>query len=700
MDSARTSASTRESAGTGDSPPTQLEDQTGGDCPDRGDIASSSGEPASKYWMTRIRPYLIAGSAYLLLSVFMWIHVWSGHPSSVTACGCGDTSPTIWYMAWPAYAMVHGQNPLYSTAIGYPTGVNLVFTAYGIVMAPVTWLFGPVVAVNVILTASPVLSALAMFALVRRWVSWMPAACLAGLFYGFSPFVVNNLGVAHVDFVMIAIPPLVVLCLDELLIRQQRRPAVVGIIMGLLISAQFFVGVEILTLMIIEAAIGIVMIVVYTAVRNPATLRKHAGHAATGGVAAILTAAVLLALPAWFALAGPAHFSPVTHPGVQLTEYSASISDAVFASPVVKTPQWQHIVGGYQGPALSAQYFGLGVVLVCLAGLIVWWKDRLLWLFGVLSVVTLLLATSSGAWLARFPLLKNAFPVHFVLFVYLAVAVVLALIMDHTRSAIRQLGERRNAASNGRTSRWWMAFYSWSAALAALLVAVVAMAPPAAYLAKSIPMTVEPIVLPTWFRAVAPRLPGHPVVLALPAPFTTTTPGVTWEAKGGHRYLQGISIKQGALTWHALTGQGYSLVGPGGLGVGAKHDAGEDQGQNVITKVTFAYGSSPNVTSSDIVAVHRALSEWGVTMVVLPDQPELPSYDQVASVTAMAALISAATGARPTHVADAWVWRRVNRDNPVAYPDGPQYAQCTTGLPTRGAFAVQRTTACVLESRR
>ena len=700
MDSAHTSVSTGEGPGSDDIPPTHVEDQTGGDSPDRGDISSSGGEPASQHWMTRVRPYVIAGGAYLLLSVFMWIHVWSGHPSSVTACGCGDTSPTIWYMAWPAYAMVHGQNPLYSTAIGYPTGVNLVFTAYGIVLAPVTWLFGPVAAVNVILTASPVLSALAMFALVRRWVSWMPAAWLAGLFYGFSPFVVNNLGEAHVDFVMVAIPPLVALCLDELLIRQQRRPAMVGITMGLLISAQFFVGVEFLALMIIEAAIGIVMIVVYTAVRNPVTLREHAGHAATGGVVAALTAAVLLALPAWFALAGPAHFSAVTHPGLQLTEYSASISDAVFASPVVKIPQWQHLVGGYQGPALSAQYFGLGVVLVCLAGLIVWWKDRLLWFFGALSVVTLLLATSSGSWLAKFPLLKNAFPVHFVLFVYLAVAVVLAVIIDHTQSAIRQLGESRVAATNGHTSaRWRRASYSCGGVLAALLVAVVAMAPPAAYLAKSIPMTVEPIVLPTWFRVVAPRLPGQPVILALPAPFTTISPGVTWEAQGGHRYLQSISIKQAALTWHALTGQGYSMVGSGGLGVGVEHNAGENQGQNIITRVTFAYGSSPSVTSSDIVAVHRALSEWGVTRVVLPDQPELPSYDQVASVTAMAALISAATGTRPTYVADAWVWRRVNRDDPVVYPDGSRFAQCTTGLPTHGATAVQRATACVLESR-
>ena len=203
---------------------------------DQGNLSSSSGPPASSHWVTRVRPYLIAGSAYLLLSVIMWIHVWTGHPSSVTTCGCGDTSPTIWYMAWPAYAMVHGQNPLYSTAIGYPTGFNLVFAAFGIVMAPVTWLFGPVTAVNVVLTASPVLSAVAMFALVRRWVSWTPAAFLAGLFYGFSPFVVSNLGVAHVDFIMIAIPPLVVLCLDELLIRQKRRPAVVGVVLGLLIE--------------------------------------------------------------------------------------------------------------------------------------------------------------------------------------------------------------------------------------------------------------------------------------------------------------------------------------------------------------------------------------------------------------------------------------------------------------------------------
>ena len=213
-------------------------------------------------------------------------------------------------------------------------------------------------------------------------------------------------------------------------------------------------------------------------------------------------------------------------------------------------------------------------------------------------------------------------------------------------------------------------------------------------------MTVEPIVLPTWFATVAPSVPGNPVLLALPAPFGVTSAHLKWQAANGQRYLFDIGWKQAALTWQALDGQRTSIVGSGGLGAGLNHRAGENQGQTVITEVTFAYRSLPVVTSADVAAVHRALSEWGVTMVVLPDQPELPAYDQVASVTGMAALIAAATGARPAHVADAWVWRAIDRDVPRAFPDAATYARCTAGLPTRGAAAVHRSVACMLTPTR
>ena len=147
-------------------------------------------------------------------------------------------------LEWPAYAISHGFNPLYSRAMFYPTGVNLLSNAgtvaIGVLLAPITWLFGPVATLNVAVTLSPVLSSLAMFILLRRWVSWAPAAFFGGLFYGFSPFFITNLTNAHFFLGMAVVPPLVVACLDELLVRQRSRPVVTGIVLGLLITLQFF----------------------------------------------------------------------------------------------------------------------------------------------------------------------------------------------------------------------------------------------------------------------------------------------------------------------------------------------------------------------------------------------------------------------------------------------------------------------------
>ncbi len=122
--------------------------------------------------------------------MFVWSSAWR-HPTSTTTCGCGDTSLFTWFLEWPAYAISHGLNPFYSTAMHVPVGVNLLantsVVAIGVLLAPVTWLFGPVATLNVALTLAPALSALSMFVLLRRWVTWTPAAFVGGLLYGFSP---------------------------------------------------------------------------------------------------------------------------------------------------------------------------------------------------------------------------------------------------------------------------------------------------------------------------------------------------------------------------------------------------------------------------------------------------------------------------------------------------------------------------------
>lgn len=626
---------------------------------DDGAGADPPGEPSGARTTERDRtsrsryPYVVAGACYLALAVLLWAHVWTGHPTAVTTCGCGDTSPTIWFTFWPAHALSHGLDPLFSTAVGYPTGISLIFASFGIPLAPLTWVVGTIASLNTALTVIPVLSALAMFALVRRWVAWMPAAFVAGLFYGFSPFVLNNLTSTHIDLTFVAIPPLVVICLDELLIRQRRRAVPTGIVLGVLMSLQFLVGTEILVLLLIEVAIAVALIVIDAARRDPAALRSHAPAAIRGTLAAAVTSCVLLAYPAWLIVAGPAHYSGTIHPGLRLSAFGGTAARFFLpAKPAVHgefSEAFFRIVGGYQGPVLSAQYFGLGVLVVCVTGVAVWRRQRLLWLFGLLALASMFLVTSAGPLLGSLPVLRNVVPGHYVLFAYLAVAVLLGVIVDNTRTAL-------NDASGRPFDR-----RRWPGAVGGLFVAVVAVAPPALYVAQGIPFTVEPIVLPNWFRTVAPHLTGHPVVLALPAPFSATTSRLKWTDARGRSYPLIISGKQAAMTWQALGGQRFSIVGSGGLGAGTAHAGAESAGQNVITRVTFAYDGPPVLTAGDVAAVRRALQGWRVDTVVLPDQPDLPEYDQVASVPAMATLITSATGIRPTFVADAWVWNGVNR---------------------------------------
>jgi hypothetical protein len=152
----------------------------------------------------------------------------------------------------------------------------------------------------------------------------------------------------------------------------------------------------------------------------------------------------------------------------------------------------------------------------------------------------------------------------------------------------------------------------------------------------------------------------------------------------------------------------FTMIGaaaPAGLlqKVGAGHD-----GAAVIAGVSrpsglaaVAHGAGPLSSASgigpaDVAAVRQALDRWGVTTVVIPDQPSLPSYDQVPSVTLAAELMAAATARLPTHRADAWVWTGVDASGPPVTPTAEQFAACRSGLAPRGVGAVERATSCVL----
>jgi len=616
---------------------------------------------------------VLAGGAYLVLSVALWWEVWSSHPTSVSLCGCGDPALFTWFLDWPAHAITHGTDPFYSSAMFHPGGVNLLANTsevgLGVVLAPVTWVFGPVATLNVSLTLAPVLSALAMFVLARRWVSWTPAAFVAGLLYGFSPVVVSNLTDAHLMVAMAPVPPLLVLCLDELLVRQRRRPVAVGVVLGLLVVVQFFLGTELLLICAITAAVGVVLVVAYAAVGHRDALRRHARHALVGFGTAAGVAGVLLAYPLWFVLDGPAHLSGLVWPAVPPGDFGIRLPTLVTLDPTGSETATAHRFGGYQGLGLhQADYLGVGLLLVLVAVVVLRRRDRRLWLFGSVGLLSVLLSLSAGLndfwvpWrvLRHLPEVQNIVPDRFMVITVLCASVMLGIAVDATRRwvtvtpGIRSGRPDRNAApSAGRRA---------AAGGAALVVTLIALVPIANSYVGRLPLTVGPMVVPEWFRTVAPHLPPGQVVLTYPSSFGGFLTSLTEQVDNG-------------LSYDTVEGGGPSEV-PSRLGP-------EASGAAALGDAALALDPAATYTPATATAVREALLGWGVTRVVVPDPSGLPSYEQGLHTSYAVALLTAATGQRPQFEADAWVWVP-DTSVPAVPVDGAALRACvgTTNLPT------------------
>ncbi len=609
----------------------------------------------------------LAFAIYLLVSIGLWWHVWSTHPTSAASCGCGDPALFISFLAWPAQAIAHGHSVLYSTALFHPGGINLLSNtsvlAIGIPLAPVTWLFGPVATLNVGLTLAPALSALAMFWLLRRWVSWTPAAFIGGLVYGFSPFLLVAVATAHLMLGFLAVLPLIVACLDELLVRQRRRPTLVGLVLGLLVMVEFFLSTELLAIAAVCAVVALVMLVAYAAIRDRQDLIGRLPDAVRGLGVGVVVALVLLAYPLWFTLAGPAHLSGRVWP--TLTAGAGGITPSGLWHLRFSTADASvaRLFGGYLGPPLpSYQYLGLGLLVVLAVGLVVWRRDRRLWLFGGLGAVSVLLSlgVESSFWvpwriLAHVPLIQNILPGRFMVVSTLCIAVMLAIVVDRARGSIGAVVRRTSGARWARRSPVLTGALT---ALAALGVAAVGTVPLATAVVGKVPLTVQAVRLPRWFAEVAPRLPPGQVVLTYPAAFS------------------GI---QSPMAWQAVDSLSFAMVGGGGpAGIPAR--AGKERaGQEVLSAASFSLTGPPSGTDADVDAVRRALAGWGVTMVVVPDPSGLRRYDRGTSPEAALGLLTAAIGRGPRFQAGAWVWAGVQSPSRPLSVSPLAFARCTAG---------------------
>jgi hypothetical protein len=98
----------------------------------------------------------------------------------------------------------------------------------------------------------------------------------------------------------------------------------------------------------------------------------------------------------------------------------------------------------------------------------------------------------------------------------------------------------------------------------------------------------------------------------------------------------------------------------------------------VLFAASLPLGTPPVPTPSNLGAVRGALAQWGVTTIVVPDQPGLPLYEQGRSVAYAVGLFTAAVGRPPVYDHSAWVWSGVTRTGPAVSVTAAAFDACVT----------------------
>jgi hypothetical protein len=534
-----------------------------------------------------------------------------------------DADQLAWFFRYDATAIAHGHLPaLITTAMNAPQGVSVMWNTFmmlpGTLLAPVTWLAGPQAALTVFMTAGFAGSALAMFAILRRWGVGTAAAAVGGAVYGFSPAVVHS-AIGHYDLQFAVLPPLII---DAGLRLATGRTSAVrgGLVLGLLVTAQLFITEETLA---VTAIAGVVMVAVLAASR-PRAVRGAVRPVAAGlGVAAGVTL-VIAGYPLAVQFFGPLrqHGSPF-----RTDFFKNDLSSFVVPSShqLIHTASSAAAALRYQG-ALP-EYLGylgwpLIVVLVLAAGL--GWR-RLPVRAAAVACVVLGVFSLGGTlmfggheyhaiklpwyWLQSLPLLSAALPDRFSLVADGTAAALLAFAIDAAVPALTVFAAKRLP--------WLAAGWRPAAVVLAgtfLAVLPVVPAPLAANTANPVP--------PGWTTAFAAlRLPPSASVLTVPLPMSTFTEPLRWQAETG----QPASLVGGYFIGPAWNGRSY-IDGSGLPAAGQFLNLVWEcspSGLPTVLKSDVPAGACQTTSAKDVTAgkVRDQIKAWRVSAVVAVTTP-------------------------------------------------------------------------------
>jgi hypothetical protein len=455
----------------------------------------------SAHVQTRCPARAVVPCSYMAITALWLRDAWASAGSSVVGMPrFEDSLLSIWYLAWWAHALSHFVNPLTTTAINYPVGVNLGWVGMGPLLGiagwPLTSLWGPVAAYNLLLAVGLALTAWAVYSAIRPSVTHSFAAFVAGLAFLIGPYLYRESLSGDIAIAVVPLVPLAVVWGRWALVRQRGSPRLAGFVLGALVAGELLLNEEVAASMVVVAIVACVWLLILF--RKQARVRM--GRVVQTGAWAFATALVIVAVPVAWQYAAPGSVHGYIMP-------PSLYSGRLLGYLVPDVLQLLSVPAGYgliNFPGFTPVLFGnyVGIPLLAIVAVLCVSRWRLAEvrffsvMFGTLAVLVLGAHLHLGghgsatvflpwAMVSKLPLLGSILPVRLSLYLDFFAVGLLAIALDQILSGPRP---------------------AWAAAVAAVMLA--------SWLPMPVSMPVFAYPVPTYFQA--PLRPLGQVLLVVP----------------------------------------------------------------------------------------------------------------------------------------------------------------------------------------
>lgn len=479
---------------------------------------------------------------YLPLSFIPNLNAWIQGPTHTLPGGTGgDTGHEVWFIGVVAHQLRHLHSPFFTDVANVPRGINLTNVTsmpfLGTLTAPLTWVWGPVFSVNALTVLSTFLSASAMYWASGRFATNRWARFAAGLLYGFSPFMAAQLW-GHLFLTSIYVFPVIILAIHEILVRQVWSTRNSGGLLTLCLIVQIGISPELLLDALICAVLP-TMLVATTLVRRPRASSTYVGKclATTAGFAAFPLGLFLLEF-----LYGKGHMigayrsaSTVDHLKMDVLSFIFPGSIQQFGFGISKTiDSYTYMLNPGVVPNMYESGGYIGIPLLIFLGLCapLIWRRREVWILSVGGLAAILFSLGKEPSIAghalglpgpfkifqSLPLLESSIASRWALFIWLFLAVIVAIAMDRALAMVKNIEDAR------------MRSIKLSALVGLAAIVILTLLP-------AWPMSMEEEHVPRWFHtAHASDLTLNDVVLTSPLPQNGAPLAMMWQAVSGFKF--------------------------------------------------------------------------------------------------------------------------------------------------------------------